>query len=208
MGQSEIIELEVGGWGSPPTAPTSLTANGVKGFLVPHLLTPPPIVSTLSASEITSTSAVLRASVTTRTWTVGVFFEWGTNAYDNATTVQHFSSSINPILIQAPIRGLHPGFTYSFRAKASYAGSGVVSGGASSFSWQMVPPTVVPAYDYSSNLISLQFTGGIGQIYFVQATTNLVDWTVCGVATDLQTGGFQFDEAALLAGRFYRVLSP
>ena len=208
FGQSAIIEMVAGGGGEPPIVPPSLTANGLQGFLVPHFLTQLPYLVTLAATSVTSTSAVLNASVTPWSWAVGVLFEWGTTNYDNTTTLQNLVSASNPIPVQASIMGLQPGATYHFRPKVLYDSAGILSGTDGSFVWNNTMPVVVPSFNPLSGVITLQFAATVRQSYYVQVATNLLDWTTQGVAQDLQDGMFKFENPVTPGGRFYRVLLP
>lgn len=207
VGQSPIVEMTTGGGGAPPTIPTSLTANGLQGFLVPHFLTPPPSIATLPATSLTSTSAILNATVTSRTWAVQVLFEWGTTNFDNSTPIQSYGSGFSPVTVQTAIAGLQAGTTYQFRAKVIYGGAGML-GDNRSFAWQPTAPVIEPAHDSHLGRLTLQFTGAIGQVYLVQTSTNLIEWTTAGGAVDLQNGGFMFEEAVTSGQKFYRVLLP
>jgi hypothetical protein len=56
----------------------------------------------------------------------------------------------------------------------------------------------------------VQFLAERGPIYVVEASTNLVDWEMIGVAVDHGDGTFEFEDpnAAKFPSRFYRVVSP
>jgi len=58
--------------------------------------------------------------------------------------------------------------------------------------------------------MQLQFTAPDGQVYLVEASTNLVDWAVIGVPTTQPDGSFEFDDphAGKFPNRFYRVVTP
>ena len=157
VGQSPTIEMTTGGGGAPPTIPTSLTANGLQSFLVPHFLTPPPSLATLPATSVTSTSAVLNATVTPRTWAVQVQFEWGTTNFDNSTPIQSYSSSFSPVTVQTAIAGLQDGSTYHFRARVVYSGA-VILGENRSFAWLPTAPVIEPEHDFHLGRFTLQFT--------------------------------------------------
>jgi len=78
----------------------------------------PPGLSTLPATDITTSSATLNgdlASLGTAT-TVNVSFEYGlTNQYGNTTTIQTVSAAGT---FHTSLSDLSPGTTYHFRAKA------------------------------------------------------------------------------------------
>jgi hypothetical protein len=56
----------------------------------------------------------------------------------------------------------------------------------------------------------LSFVGAAGQAYLVEASTNLTDWEVIGVAGDRGDGSFDFEDtdAWRFFCRFYRIVSP
>ena len=56
----------------------------------------------------------------------------------------------------------------------------------------------------------LSFSGAAGQLYIIEASSNLVNWEAIGVASEPSPGCFSFEDpkASALPGRFYRVISP
>jgi hypothetical protein len=56
----------------------------------------------------------------------------------------------------------------------------------------------------------LNFSGVHQQMYIIEASTNMVDWQMIGVAQDLGDGTFNFDDAdaSKMPARFYRVVVP
>jgi hypothetical protein len=58
--------------------------------------------------------------------------------------------------------------------------------------------------------VQLGFSGLAGQVHIVEASTNLVDWEMIGVAADNGDGSFEFEDsqAVGIPNRFYRVTSP
>jgi len=58
--------------------------------------------------------------------------------------------------------------------------------------------------------IHLNFSGIHQQVYIIEASTNLVDWEMIGVAQDLGDGTFDFDDADAprIPQRYYRVVAP
>ena len=56
----------------------------------------------------------------------------------------------------------------------------------------------------------LQFSAEPGPTYLLQASTNLVEWELIGVAMDRGDGTFEFEDvnASRFPNRFYRVVSP
>ena len=58
--------------------------------------------------------------------------------------------------------------------------------------------------------VALHLAGEPRQIYVVEASTNLVDWEMIGVATERGKGTFEFEDAnaAKFPNRFYRTMRP
>jgi len=58
--------------------------------------------------------------------------------------------------------------------------------------------------------VYLQFVGESARRYIIEASTNLVDWEMIGVATGGldRTLGFEDSQTMRFAWRFYRVISP
>ena len=56
----------------------------------------------------------------------------------------------------------------------------------------------------------LQFDGVPGQTYLIEASTNLVDWTVIGTASDVGDGTFEFTDPEWMEYDrcYYRIIVP
>ena len=63
---------------------------------------------------------------------------------------------------------------------------------------------------HANGRMQLQIEGAAGQVYIVEASTNLVDWEAVGIATVQGNGSFQFEDtdAAHQARRYYRAVLP
>jgi hypothetical protein len=66
----------------------------------------------------------------------------------------------------------------------------------------------VPAQ--ANGKMHLNFSGIQQQVYIIEASTNLVDWQMIGVAQDQGDGTFDFDDgdAPHMSARYYRVVNP
>jgi hypothetical protein len=62
----------------------------------------------------------------------------------------------------------------------------------------------------SNGWVELQFAANPGPLYLLEASTNLVDWEMIGVAHDRGNGSFEFEDsnAARSPNRFYRIVAP
>jgi len=58
--------------------------------------------------------------------------------------------------------------------------------------------------------VRVSFASTAGQVHIIQASTNLIDWEMIGVATDHGDGSFDFEDANAwrFPSRFYRSVSP
>ena len=54
----------------------------------------------------------------------------------------------------------------------------------------------------------LRFTGAPGQVYLIEASADLLNWETIGTASELEAGSFEFQDAATIPSRFYRVTFP
>jgi poly(3-hydroxybutyrate) depolymerase len=54
----------------------------------------------------------------------------------------------------------------------------------------------------------LRFTGAPGLVYLIEASADLVNWETIGTASELEAGSFEFEDAATIPSRFYRVTFP
>jgi len=56
----------------------------------------------------------------------------------------------------------------------------------------------------------LEFSAPKGFVYIIEASTNLIDWEKIGVASELGSGEFQFEDVSVpqISTRFYRVVVP
>ena len=72
------------------------------------------------------------------------------------------------------------------------------------------PPKIAHLKHGDRGDLHFQVTGDIGQVYLLQASTNLLDWVTVGVASDLGEGAFEFEEAdaTRFPSHYYRVVSP
>jgi hypothetical protein len=99
-------------------------------------LGPPPQVSTLPATGVSTNSATLNGTVNPNGWPTTAWFQWGTTAnYGNLTSVANVGSGATALPLSAPLAGLIPSVTYHFRIAAAND-NGLAYGSDQSFTTQ------------------------------------------------------------------------
>ena len=93
----------------------------------------PPQVSTLSATAVTTSGAVLNGTVNPHGLPTAAWFEWGiTSSYGNLTPVTDMGGGTNALPLSVPVGGLTSGRTYHFRVVATNS-TGAVYGSDQTF---------------------------------------------------------------------------
>ena len=167
-----------------------------------------PVVMTLPASNITSTSMILRGLANPSGAATAAWFEWGTTTnYGNSTGGQSLGGGSSNLLITAPLSGLSA-TNYHFHLKATNS-VGFSIGLDRTAIWSAAPPWFSSISSVGNGSWQLRFTGVTAQLYLLQASSNLADWAQIGTALDLGNGLFQYQDssASSLPARFYRVLA-
>jgi hypothetical protein len=170
----------------------------------------PPAVTTLAASNVTMTSATLRAQVNPNGLQSRFWFEWGTTTNYTATnTARLLSAGTIAITTNVTLNVFMPGSNYHFRAVATNT-LGKTFGADQMFEWSNSQPLITGPSLQTNGNFQLQFTGSPSQLYTVQGSTTLTNWTDLGTATDLGGGLFQFIHTATGGApyRFYKVRLP
>ena len=94
----------------------STSTNGWATRIASFKFSNAPIVSTLAASSVTGTTAVLNGTINPNGLSSNYHFEWGTTtSYGNSTLVTSAGSGTSPVTVNASISGLTAGVTYHFR---------------------------------------------------------------------------------------------
>ena len=147
------------------------------------------VVSTNSATNVTSSSATLNGTVNPNGLTTSVHFEYGLTTSYGFTTTSHNYSGGTTQNVSANISGLSPNTTYHFRLVATNSG-GTRYGGDRTFS--TLTPTGAPGVttnsatnvaSFSATLNSSVYPHGLTTtVYFQYGTT-----TGYGLTTSLQT---------------------
>jgi hypothetical protein len=159
-------------------------------------------VQVLSAIVPPGQSVTLAWSPVTNANVAGhsVYYGSASGNYTNLTSVGHVTN--------ATISGLTEGVTYYFAA-TTLSTSGLESDYSAEVSY-MVPN---PALSQVKLLVTpgkqfiLTITGQAGQTYNIQASQDLITWTVIGTVTMGASGSLNFTDtnAASFSRRFYRI---
>jgi len=161
---------------------------------------PPAIITQLTNQIVAQGSNTSFVVVATGTPTLkyqwlkqGVVVPGATNASLNFTNVQSLAAGLYSVRVTNAF-----GSTISSNATLTVEPLAIASSGGRL------------SYKQSGSQWDLKFTGIPGQTYKIQASTNLVDWTTIGTATDLGGGNFEFvdpDWKSRNTG-FYRIVQP
>ena len=164
----------------------------------------PPVVTTLSVSNITAGTATLDASVNPEGSATTVYFAYGTTAsYDTTNSTGIIGSGSSPVIVTNLLSGLTPGTLYHFLITASN-GAGVVSGSDSTFQTPAAPPAItnltVSNITASAATLGASVTpnGAATTVYFAYGTTtgygttnsfgNIGSGPIPVIATDILSG--------------------
>lgn len=178
-----------------------------------NIATPtPPTVTTLPLVSISSTGAVLSGTVNPNGLQTRFWFEWGpTTAYNSTSQIRLLFQGTATITSNLVVTGFQPNQTYHFRMAATNS-LGRSEGVDRTFVWSTNRPSLANPARLQSGNFQFVFTGNSRQLYSVESSTNLVDWTVLGLATETpaDSGSFRFTHigAGAAPRRFYRVNAP
>jgi hypothetical protein len=171
----------------------------------------PPTVTTLPASSIASTGTVLNTVINPNSFQTRYFFEWGTTtSYGNMTPNKQlsFGAAASPVNTNALLGGITPGVTYHYRAVGSNS-MGKIFGADQSFRYSTNRPMIVGHSVQPGGNFHFRFTGNSNQVYRIQSTTNLIQWSDWSSATDLGDGSFDFSVSGTPGPRrLFKVHSP
>lgn len=163
------------------TAAQDATGHGYDGTLYgsvawgPSLVSFGPFVMTLPATNLTTTTALLRGSVNAEGFATAAWFQWGTNtSYGNNTPATNVGSGNATVTIATNIGALASFNTYHFRLVATNS-YGTRYGEDQSF-WLGQPiATTLPAYDIATNAATLSgaviASGPAAQAWFQWGST-------------------------------------
>jgi hypothetical protein len=172
----------------------------------------PPAVTTLTASNITASSATLDASVNPSGTATGYWFKYGTTvSYGSITTTNTLAAGSSVLTVTNRLTGLLQGTLYHYLVVATNAG-GTSSGTDKTFTTLAVTPPNLGGVTFSSGAFRLAFTNATGASFSVLATNNLTaprtNWPVVGhpVESPAGSGNYQFTNSPATNGQEYYLL--
>ena len=154
-----------------------------------------PSVDTLPPLSLASTGVVLSGTVNGNGLLGRFWFEWGaTSSLGSTSQVKVFFANATAFPTNLPVTGFQPNTPYQYRMVATNI-QGRAEGPLQTFVWSNTPPVLTgPNFPESSagKAFEFFFTGNTNQLYVIQASTNLLDWTDLGAATNRETSQFNF----------------
>lgn len=152
--------------------PSSNATTRTRTVLVAHA----PFATTVPATNVTLTSATLRATVTPNHSPTTVSFIWGTDLnYGNTNLAISGISGTNQYPATHPLSGLQPGTEYHYNVIAANALGTTVG---SNLSFTTLPrPAITGIAPQSDNTCQITLSGSPGMSYTLQTSTNLSDWS-------------------------------
>ncbi|MBC8094828.1 MAG: autotransporter-associated beta strand repeat-containing protein [Akkermansiaceae bacterium] len=163
-----------------------------------------PVVFTLSATNVTTTTATLNGTVNPNGTATSAYFQYGTNAsYGNVTLITNLGSSNALQSVSLPLAGLTPGLTYHYRIVATNS-AGTNVGSNITFTTLVPVPTVttLAASNITAGSASLNATvnpnGTVTAAYFQYGTNTSYGSTT--IATNLGSGSAGQTITSLVAG--------
>ena len=134
-----------------------------------------PLVTTNAANNITTTSATLNGTLTSKgtATTVNVSFEWGTDTSYSGTPTTPVARDTTGTF-SAPLSGLSPNTTYHFRAKA--VGNGTDFGEDVTFTTSTTPPSVTTDNATSVTTTSATLNGNLDAVGTAGSVTVSFAW--------------------------------
>jgi hypothetical protein len=171
-----------------------------------------PTVITLPVVSISSTGAVLSGTFNPNGLQSRFWFEFGpTLSYGNVSANRLLFASTAPVTTNLVVSGFSPNVTNHFRAVATNS-LGRANGLDGTFVWKTAQPTLIEPERLSSGNFRFKFDANPRQLYSVDSSTNLENWTVLGLATESPAGSGHFIYTHVGAGsaprRYYRVNAP
>ncbi len=179
--------------------------DGILSFTTLAVL---PIVTTTSASSVTSSSSTLNGNVNPNGTATTAWFEWGTSSTlstFSSTTSQAIGSGTSTVAITANLTNLSPNTTYYYRA-AGQNSAGTQKDGILSFTTSAVLPTVTTqaASLVTSNSSTLNGTvnpnGAATSVWFEWGTSSTLSTFSSTTSQAIGSGTSAVAVSANLAG--------
>jgi len=171
-----------------------------------------PVVSTLTASNVTAGSVTFDATVNPNGSTTGYWFKYGTTtSYGSSTPTNSLASGAGVTLVTNLTGGLLPGTLYHYQIDAS-SSAGTVAGSDKTFTTLTVTAPNVSGLTAGNGAFRLSFTNATGAVFSILATNNLTaprtNWPVVGhtVESPAGSGNYLFTNAAATNAELYYIL--
>ena len=175
-----------------------------------------PVVSTLTASNITASSGTMDASVNPNGSTTTYWFKYGaTTGYGSSTITNSLPSGAGATIVTNVMTNLLQGTTYHYQINASSAAS-TAAGSDKSFTTLAVTPPQLGSVIMSGGGGSFHFgfTNATGATFSVLATNSLTipltNWPVVGhpIESPAGSGNYLFTNSSTTNLQFYRLRQP
>lgn len=175
-----------------------------------------PVVATLTASNITASSATLDATVNPNNQAATYWFKYGTTtSYGSFSSTNSLAAGSSPVTVTNLVSGLLQGTGYHYQIVASTA-AGTASGSDKTFTTLAVTPPKLGGTSggitFSGGVFQLAFTNATGASFSVLATNNLTaprtNWPVVGHAVEnpAGSGNYQYTNSAATNAQLYYML--
>ncbi len=206
---------------SPGTLTIAIAATGYSTNTISQYVGafPAPIVSTLTASNVTAGTALMDASVNPNGGATAYWFTYGlTTSYGSVSHTNTLVAGTSPIIVTNMLTGLLAGTTYHYLIVATNT-TGSSSGLDMSFTTLTVtPPNLTPggggSVTISNTSLTMSFTNTPGTSFSVLGTNNLTapitSWPVIGHATEnpVGSGNYSITLQATNAADYYIMRNP
>jgi hypothetical protein len=177
---------------------------------------PPPLASTLPASDVAPCSVTLNAAVNPQGAPGATYyFQCGlTTNYGSFSATNSLPSGSASVAVALALAGLAPGSDFHYRIVARSSG-GTAIGQDAKVTLPMLPPfqcTVTTTSPGGNMQLSLSSVSGAS--FTVLCSTNFAmsvdNWTVLGSMTEMSPGQYQFTDPQLSTNPqcYYRIRSP
>jgi len=174
-----------------------------------------PVVSTLTASNITASSATLDASVNPNGSTTTYWFKYGaTTSYGSSTITNSLASGAGATIVTNLMTNLLQGTTYHYQINASSAASTAAGSDKSLTTLAVTPPQLGSAVMSVGGLFHFGFTNATGASFSVLATNSLTipvtNWPVVGhtIESPAGSGNYLYTNSSTTNLQFYRLRQP